>query len=240
MSRFPAAGALLLTSALAGCGGGIPASDFPGVPLLVVVGQVISDDPLPPLEVGLVAQLGDAPSMTSMVLEGRTDAPLVLQGTPPVGWFALVVFDPPRSPLRPLREGEVLFARGNAVAMPFQLPDDQVNAAAGEPWFGADVTHWIVYLDSAAPPGSLTAWWLGAPAGSGVGRGYHLLEVRPFAPCQPAVDACVAQLSPGIVPDAETARPFCEAPYRLFPADNAVVEIHVGTFVLPDPPACSP
>lgn len=243
MSRL-AAGAVLLASALSGCGMGIPADDFPGAPMMLLMGQVTSTGPLPAVEVGVVAQRGDPPSMAEMELVARTGVPL---GTD--GWYALLLWDPPPSEtLRQLRAGEVWFTRGNAVAIPYELPDTQVAQAAAEEWpnFGTDVDHWLVYLESPAPPGSLTAWWLGE-AFRGLKQGYHLVNVTSVDPdcmSQEELDACIADLVAVGVPDdgtePGTAWAYCTAPYRLRAAPiGSYVDIRLGTYALPDPPQCS-
>src|SRR5439155_24419250 len=82
-----------------------------------------------------------------------------------------------------------------------------------------DPHHWIVYLPSDVPPGSLMEWWLGGA----LPAGFHLLSVASVdTACMTAeqLDACAAELTRRGVPDDGTTKPgtarsFCLAPYRL-------------------------
>jgi hypothetical protein len=109
--------------------------------------------------------------------------------------------------------------------------------AAGPSTYGIDAKHWIVYLPSDVPPGSLMEWWLG----EALPAGFHLLRVMAVTGCTSAaqLNACAADLARRGAPDdgAEgpgTARWFCRAPYRLSlaPADEQLV-----LDLAPGPPA---
>ncbi len=237
MSRMPIAGAFLLASALAGCSGPIGGVDYPGDPQLKIRGQVTSTQPLDQTEVViLVWQQALPPSMASMVIDGRAgDGPV----TDLERAFEVWIYDPPRS-LEPLRQGEVALARGNLAAIPLGwIGDINPPMAAQERGFGADVGHWIVYLDGPAEAGTLTAWWLGAP--DGLRAGYHLVRVEPFCIAGAERAACVEEvLGTDAVPDAATAEEYCDAPYRLSPDPSAPVEVQIGAFAVPPPAGCPP
>jgi hypothetical protein len=251
MSRLASAGALLLASALAGCGGPIGGSGYPGDPQLVLHGQVTSTDEPGPKEIVFVWQLGPPPSMDQVVPDLRGGVPQSRSTEP---WFTIRLYDsPPWSlPLQRLQEGEVAFARGNLVAIPLGWRPDPIDPpiVTQEPGFGASVGHWVVYLDGRVEAGTLTAWWLGAE--SGIGPGYRLVRVDPFpAACmteeelEQELDACVTRLvAAGVADDQSenpgTARGYCRAPYRLSPADpwGTSVNVQIGAFSVPPPDAC--
>jgi len=240
MTRLPSVGAfLVVASAFAGCSVG--GSGYPGDTQLVVHGEVTSADPPGPKEIVFVWQLGAPPSMDQVDPDFRGGMPQTRTSDP---WFTIRIYDypPPDLPLQRLEDGEVAFARGNLVAIPLGwLPDPIEPAiAAGEVGFGASVGHWIVYLDGPAEAGTLTAWWLGAP--SGLGSGYHLVRVEPFA-CMTEAErtACIEEvLAIASVSDAATAERYCDAPYRLSPVSpwGTSVPVEIGMFSVPPPPDC--
>jgi hypothetical protein len=195
-------------------------SGYLGEPLVTLQGQVVSNGALPPLEAAMLWQRGDPPSTDD--LELATLAP-VQSGFP--ASFTLHLYQPaPDAARRSLLPGEVIFARANAAAVPFGIAVTQVNslAGSGNPSYGIDASHWVVYLDADVPAGSLTEWWLGAA----LGKGFHLIDVAAFdAQCLSAdeLDACAAELVARGAPDdgtdnPGTARAFCLAGYRLSPA----------------------
>lgn len=240
MARSPLAGALLLVaSTLAGCGGPIAGSGYPGDPQLVLHGRVTSTDLLDPKEIVLVWQLGPPPSMDQLVPDVRPGVPQTRSSEP---WFTCRIYDdPPESVLQRLREGEVGFARGNFVAIPLGWRPDPIEPpiVTEAPGFGASVGHWVLYLDGPVAAGTLTAWWLGAPLG--LASGYHLVRVDPTA-CmteQERTDCIDDVLATGDL-DAATAEGYCDAPYRLTPVDpwGTSVEVRVGAFTVPSPGAC--
>lgn len=236
--RLPSAIALL-ASALVGCSAPIAPDSYPGDPLVTLWGEVTSSAPLPPSEVAVVWQLDGPPSTSAMEIGPRTGYPPIEDGAPN---FDLRLYDPPPpGVLRQLGTDEPWFARGNAVAMPYYFMSDVGEAVALEdPAFGMHVDHWIVYLESSAPAGSLTAWWLGAP----LERGYHQLRVTAVDPTcltQIEIDACVTALRAAGVPDDETARTYCLADYRLSTEPAPVASsVRLGTYSLPPPPAGCP
>jgi hypothetical protein len=106
------------------------------------------------------------------------------------------------------------------------------TATSGPGNYGIDPSHWVVYLESDVPAGSLTEWWLGAP----LAKGFHLLRVTPVKPqCIPAdqIDACVAELGRRGVTDPDAARGFCSEPYQLSVAPpNEPLVLQLGTVTL--------
>ena len=237
--RFPLAIAFLVT-VLAGCGGGMRDLAYPGNPLFSVQGIVTSTDTLLYIEAAFVWQLEGAPSMRSMELARRTGTALTAE----VPGFRLDVYDPPpEAARRQLRAGESWFARGNAAVIPLGIPPNSINQAVTDESnaFGADVDHWVVLLEDEAPPGSLTAWWLGAQE-VGVRAGYHVVRVTPSdGPCMEDAELapCVSALvSSSAVPDEETARGFCRAPYTLELDPGATLSIQLRTYDVPASAAC--
>lgn len=244
MNRFDAAGAFLVAAALAGCSGALPPEDYAGTPRFGVRGEITSTNPFLPTEAVVAWQLDPAPAISSMMLGPRSEPPASSSAFPV---FFILLFDPPPAQaLHRLREGEAAFARGVVLGVPDNYSDVDIGEAfatraAG---FGADVDHWLVYVEEDALPGTLTAWWLGGP----LARGYHLLRVEPLdlsCTTQEALDACAAELvAAGVADDRTenpgTARGYCLAPYRLVPDDSASLSVHLGTYVLPPPPvACA-
>jgi hypothetical protein len=195
---------------------GEPLASFPGYVATAGVGG---------LEAALLWQRGPPPSTNDQELATR--AP-VQTGFP--ARFKLHLYQPPPAAARrTLAPGQVPYARANAGAVP---PGVATGAAipapaAAPPPFGIDANHWIVYLPSDVPPGSLMEWWLG----KALPAGFHLLRVT-AVDCMPAaqLEACAADLAErGVVDDGTanpgTARSFCRAPYRLSlaPADEDLV-----------------
>jgi hypothetical protein len=229
----------LLATALAGCGGGIPDMAYPGDPLFTVEGVVTSTGSYA-VEAAFVWQLEGAPSMRAMELAARTGQRLTATASD----FRLHVYEPPPpAAFRALLEGESRFARGNAAAIPLGIIDDEIDQAVAEEnlAYGADVDHWVVFLEDEAPPGSITAWWLGAQE-VGVAAGYHVVRVTPSdGPCledaelAPCVSALVSSFA---VANEETARRFCRAPYTLDLEPGATLSIQLRTYDLPVSAAC--
>jgi hypothetical protein len=195
-------------------------SDYLGEPLVTLQGQVVSNGALPPLEAAMLWQRGDPPSTDD--LELATLAP-VQAGFPAV--FTLHLYQPaPGAALRSLLPGEVIWARATAAAVPYGIPVAQVSTLpeSGNPSYGIDANHWVLFLQSDVPSNSLTEWWLGAP----LSAGFHLIDVVAFdVSCQTPdqLDDCAADLVSRGVPDdgsedPGTARGFCTASYRLAPA----------------------
>jgi hypothetical protein len=167
------------------------------------------------LEAAMLWQRGAPPSTNDQELATR--AP-VQTGFP--ARFTLHLYQPPPAAARrTLAPGQVPYARANAGAVPYGVAAsfNGTAPAAGSGPFGIDANHWIVYLPSDVPPGSLMEWWLG----EALPAGFHLLRVA-AAGCMSAaqLDACAADLGRRGVPDdgtadQGTARSFCRAPYRL-------------------------
>ena len=211
---------------------GEPLASFPGYVASAGVGA---------LEAAMLWQRGLPPSTDDQELATR--AP-VQTGFP--ARFTLHLYQPPPAAARKtLAPGQVPYARANAGAVPPGVAVASGGvAAAGHPTpFGIDAKHWIVYLPSDVPPGSLMEWWLG----KALPAGFHLLRVTALT-CMPAaqLEACAADLARrGVADDGTenpgTARSFCRAPYRLSlaPADEELVL----DLAPPDPPsagACPP
>jgi hypothetical protein len=217
---------LLAAAAFVSCD---PAAEpsYLGNPLLTVRGQVTSSGPIDiSLEAAMLWQRGPPPSMDDQELATR--AP-VQTGFPAT--FTLHLYQPPpAAALRTLLPGQVTYARANAAA----VPQGAAGAAgafpqvpAQNPDYGLDPAHWVMYLASDVPPGSLMEWWLGAA----LPAGFHLMKVRD-AGCidSTALAACVKDLVGRGVTDDGTAAPgtarfFCTQPYRLSaaPADEELV-----------------
>jgi len=202
-----------------------------GEPLASFDGYVSSAG-VAPLEAAMLWQRGPPPSSNDQELATR--AP-VQTGFP--ARFTLNLYQPPPAAARrTLAPGQVPYARANAGAVPYGIA---AGAAASLPAaappnaaYGIDANHWIVYLPSDVPPGSLMEWWLGAA----LPAGFHLLRVSAVDPaCISAaqLDACAADLARRGVPDdgtanAGTARSFCRAPYRLslaVPGEQLVLDL---------------
>jgi hypothetical protein len=108
-----------------------------------------------------------------------------------------------------------------------------------------DPHHWIVYLPSDVPSGSLTEWWLGGA----LTAGFHLLTVASVrTECMTAaqVDACASDLVRRGLPDDGTTKPgtarsFCLAPYRLqVAAAGEQLVLDLGTAGASSGPPCPP
>ena len=216
-------------------------SGFPGEPLFSVRGQVMSSGPTNiPLEAAMLWQRGPPPSMNDQEL--ATKAP-VESGFPAI--FTLHLYQPPpAAALRTLSPGQVTYARAVAAAIPYG------SASAGasvpgvtpqNPGNGLDATHWVLYLVSDVPAGSLMEWWLGAA----LPAGFHLLRVHDAGcPNAAVLAACVADLVQRGVTDDGTAQPgtarfFCTQPYRLSaapPDEQLVLTLASGTAASPCPP----
>ncbi|HEY6907939.1 MAG TPA: hypothetical protein VI356_01105 [Myxococcales bacterium] len=209
---------------------------YPGEPLLTLQGQVVSQGPLPELEAAMLWQRGDPPATTDQDLATR--APV--QAGFPALFTAHLYHPPPAAARRSLAPGEPIYARATAAAVPKGIAAAQISGGAAAPpgppgaggGFGVDARHWVIYLASDVPAGSLTAWWLGAP----LAAGFHLLVVTPVNPaCMTAaqLDACAADLAArGVRDDGTsapgTARAFCVAPYRLSlapPSESLVLDL---------------
>ncbi len=207
-------------------------SDYLGEPLITLPGYVASAGPAP-LEAAMLWQRGPPPSTGDQELATR--AP-VRTGFP--ASFTLHLYQPPPAAARKtLAPGEVTFARANAGAVPYGIPSAGIGGLGSLPAgqnaaYGIDPGHWVLYLASDVPRGSLTEWWLGAA----LPAGFHLLRVTAINPeCIPPdqLEACVADLVQRGVPDdgtanEGTARAFCRAPYRLSlapPGEQLVLQL---------------
>jgi hypothetical protein len=221
--------------------------NYLGEPLARFDGYV-STAGVAPLEAAMLWQRGLPPSTDDQELATR--AP-VQTGFP--ARFTLHLYQPPPAAARrTLAPGEVPYARANAGAIPYGIAAAAVGglpaaapAAGGTGAYGIDAHHWIVYLPSDVPPGSLMEWWLGAA----LPAGFHLMTVVAVNPaCIPPqqLDACAAELARRGVPDdgtanSGTARAFCSAPYRLQqspPGEQLVLEL--GTVGLGPAAGCAP
>lgn len=192
-------------------------SSYPGEPLITLRGQVKSSGTLPALEAAMLWQRGDPPSTGDQDLATR--APV--QTGFPATFTAHLYHPPPAAARRTLAQGEPVYARASAAAVPHGIAAEQLaGGAAASPGgfsgYGIDAGHWVVYLDTDVGAGSLTDWWLGAP----LRQGFHLLRVAAVNPkclTPAALGACVSDLmSRGLT--TTSARAFCLAPYRLSPA----------------------
>jgi len=185
-----------------------------------------------PLEAAMLWQRGPPPSSNDQELATR--AP-VQTGFP--ARFTLNLYQPPPAAARrTLSPGEVPYARGNAGAVPYGIAADAAGALPASPpnaaAYGIDPNHWIIYLPSDVPPGSLMEWWLSAA----LPAGFHLLRVSAVdTTCIPAaqLNACAADLARRAIRDDGTANPgtarwFCRAPYRLsvaLPGEQLVLDL---------------
>ena len=209
--------ALLLAVLMLGCDAQTDAN-YLGDPLVTLQGRVESSGPLPPLEAAMLWQRGPPPTQNDQELATR--AP-VQSGFPAT--FTLRLYrPPPTEAIRTLAPGEVSWARANAAAVPYGVAATQVGglSPATNPSYVVDAAHWVMHVEQAVPPNSLTEWWLGGA----LSAGYHLMRVSILTTClTPAeMDACVTDLrARGIVDDGTknpgTARGYCSAPYRLQP-----------------------
>jgi hypothetical protein len=206
---------------------------YPGEPLLTLQGQVVSQGPLPELEAAMLWQRGEPPSMTDQDLATR--APV--QAGFPALFTAHLYHPPPAAARRTLAPGEPTWARATAAAVPKGISAAQVSGGASPPGptgpgYGVDAHHWVIHLAADVVPGSLTAWWLGAP----LAAGFHLLRVTAVDPAcmtPKQLDACAADLAArGVRDDGTTvpgtARAFCLAPYRLSlapPGDPLILDL---------------
>jgi hypothetical protein len=209
-------------TAFLACDAAAPPS-YPGEPLLTVRGQVTSLGRIEiPLEAAMLWQRGEPPSTGDQELATR--AP-VQSGFPAT--FTLHLYQPPpAAALRTLVPGQVRYARANAAAIPYGIAaalGAPVATPPSNPSYGIDESHWVVYLESDVPAGSLMEWWLG----SALPAGFHLLKVITVGDCTtgPVLDACVADLvQRGVTDDGTmqpgTARYFCTQPYRLAAASS--------------------
>jgi hypothetical protein len=221
--------AAVLAIALAACQ---PQADtsYPGEPLVTFRGQVVSPGNLPPLEAAMLWQRGAPPSTDDEELATR--AP-VQSGFPATFLISLYQPAPPAAHFS-LLPGEPIWARAVAGAVPYGVATSSVAdlPASGNPGYGIDANHWVLYLASDVRAGSLTEWWLGAA----LPEGYHLLRVTPAAACLPPdqLAACEADLAQRGVTDPQTAAAFCGEPYRLSPAPpGELLSLDLGTVGLP-------
>jgi hypothetical protein len=218
---------LVLLLALVSCD---PQADsaYPGEPLLTLRGFVKSSQPQAQLEAAMLWQHGDPPLIGDEDLATR--APV--EAGFPSSFTVHLYHPPPAGAQRTLAAGEAIWARAVAAAIPYGIAASQLGGGAGSatpgpvvagnPNYGVDANHWVVYLAADVPATSITAWWLGAP----LTKGFHLLRVAAVDPkcmTQAQLDACAASLvARGARDDGSanpgTARSFCLAPYRLSPA----------------------
>jgi len=212
-------------------------SSYLGEPLITLPGYVASAGPAP-LEAAMLWQRGPPPTTDDQELATR--AP-VKSGFP--ASFTLHLYQPPPSAARKtLAPGQVTYARANAGAVPSGIAASAVGALPASPnaAYGIDPHHWVVYLASDVPAGSLMEWWLSAA----LPAGFHLMKVTAVNPqCMTSdqLEACAADLVRRGVPDdgtpnEGTARFFCLAPYRLQlapPGEQLVLEL--GTVGLGGP-----
>lgn len=229
---------LLVALALGACDALAP-SDYFGEPLVTLRGQVHSSGALPPLEAAMLWQRGEPPSTDDQELATR--AP-VETGFP--ARFTVHLYQPPPARARrSLGPNEPIWARAMAAAVPYGVATDDAPAlgAAGNPGYGIDPDHWVLYLASDVPQGSITEWWLQAA----LPQGFHLLRVTPTQGCLTADElaACVAELVGRGAPDdgtsfPGTARAFCLAPYRLAPAPSDLLLLELGAIGLPSGGSC--
>jgi hypothetical protein len=221
--------ALLAAGLPLACGGGLAGTDFPGDPEKQYQGVAVSRD-RESLGVEFVWQRGQPPSMDDWAF-----APGALTGisaATPDGsrdFIVYLVIAPGPELFVQLGPNEYV-ARGNAVAYPR-------DAGPASPYYGADVSHWVLWFPSAIEPGKLLEWWLGGahPAP----QEFHYFAVNP-APCLSADDlaACVAELRERGAPDDAAARGLCRAPYRLSQASwSERTHIDLGTSAVP-PSGC--
>lgn len=200
--------------------------DYPGEPLFTLNGQVVGTTLVPQLEAAMLWQRG-APPMIDFE-EIATGAP-IQYGREGLGTFTIRLYRPPPDFVRrTLGPEEVSFARANVAAIP-----------EGEVWVGTpsgiDLNHWVIHLAADVQPGTLTAWWLGAP----LPAGYHLLDVTSVNLSPEQLEACVQTLAGLGVPDATARSPsFCGCGYSLAPApagDLVVLPLGTIAFLEPSP-----
>jgi hypothetical protein len=215
--------ALLLL--LAACDPQADAS-YPGEPLVTFRGQAVSTGPLPPLEAAMLWQSGPPPSIDQLDLATR--AP-VQAGFPAT--FTLQIYQPPpQAARRTLLAGEVPFARATAAALPPGIAVVQIGpaAAGGNPSYGVDANHWIIYLLADVPRGSVMEWWLG---GTALPAGFHLVRVAAVNPrCITAdqLNACMTDLANRGAKDPAAAQSLCLQPFQLSlapPGDPLILDL---------------
>jgi len=191
---------------------------YQGEALVTLRGRVESSGALPPLEAAMLWQRGPPPGTDDQELATR--AP-VTSGFP-ASFILRLYTPPPEAAFRALATGAPRWARANAAAVPYGVTPAQVPVLGSvySASYTADFDHWVMYLESAVPPNSLTEWWLGGA----LGAGYHLLRVVDIIRCPtPAeLETCVADLVRRGVPDdgtsnPGTARAYCKSNYRLQP-----------------------
>jgi hypothetical protein len=205
-------------------------SEYLGQPLITLNGQIVSSGALPPLEAAMLWQQGPPP--TADDLELATLAP-VQTGFPAT--FTLHLYLPPPEAARlHFANHEARYARANAAAVPFGIASTQLSdlPSSGNPSYGIDPSHWVLWLEDDVAAGSITEWWLGAA----LKKGFHLVDVAAFnSQCQTpaALSSCAAELvSRGAIDDGTdnpgTARAYCLAPYRLsvaYPSEGLVLQL---------------
>lgn len=231
--------ALLLAAAALGACDALAPTEYLGEPLVSLRGQVHSNGALPSLEAAMLWQRGEPPSTDDQELATR--AP-VETGFP--AWFTVHLYQPPPAKARrSLGPGEPTWARAMAAAVPYGIATADASGLgnAANPGYGIDPDHWVLYLASDVPKGSLTEWWLGAA----LAQGFHLLRVTPAPACQTADElaACVVELVRRGAPDdgtsfPGTARAYCLAPYRLAPAPGELLLLELGAVGLPSGGVC--
>lgn len=221
-TRIPLLAVLL--SAACGSGQMGAGSSYPGVALFQYSGHVSGTAPTS-YGIQFVWQVAPPPSMDSMTL--ATEGSIAQDK-----WaWKMGLFWAPRVWGQQLQESEPAFVRGNAIAVPEGWHLDQLDLlpSSGNPAYGADVTHWVLYFFSDVQPGSLTEWWLGGAHPTPLQ--YWLAEVTP-APCldADALTACVAELRGRGVPTDEAAQGFCRGPRVALVEPSTESEISLGTF----------
>lgn len=214
---------------------------YQGDPLFSVRGQVMSSGPISvPLEAAMLWQRGPPPSMNDQEL--ATKAP-VQSGFPAL--FTLHLYQPPpAAALRTLLPGQVTYARAIAAAIPYGIAGAAGVSVPGPSQnnsYGVDANHWVMYLASDVPAGSLMEWWLGGA----LSTGFHLVQVKwPGCITGALLEACVADVvQRGVTDDGTTqpgtARFFCSQPYRLAVApanEELVLTLTSGSTASPCPP----
>lgn len=201
-----------------------------GDPLMTLRGQVTSSGPIDtPLEAAMLWQRGPPPDIGDQELATR--APV--QSGFPATFTVHLYQPPPAAALRTLLPGQVSYARANAAAIPAGIATGAIpgppntGSPAFNPSYGLDANHWVMYLTSDVPAGSLMEWWLGGA----LPAGFHLMRVSSPGCITPAIlEACVADLVQRGVTDDGTMQPgmarfFCTQPYRLnvAPANEELV-----------------
>jgi hypothetical protein len=216
---------LLAAVALASCQPQV-GTGYLGEPLISLRGLVVSSGTTP-LEAAMLWQRGDPPSTNDEELATRAPVEAGFPAT-----FTVSLYQPPPAAARrSLAPGEPIWARANAGAVPYGVAGGSIASlpASGNPSYGIDANHWVLYLDSDVRPGSLTEWWLGAP----LAAGYHLLRVAAVDPqciTPDTLAACEADLAQRGVADPAAAKAFCLEPYRLAPAPpGELLVLDLGT-----------